>query len=232
MTRVALSAEATAYYGEVAAALGDLPAPVRADLLDDVMSHLTEVAAEGTPLDLRLGAPDAYAADLRTAAGYPPPERFAVREVTPRIGRRLARAARSADRRLGPVLGYDSLTAAGQAVLPAWWVVRGYLVGMLIVGGLFGWRHGLVPRAESLNRYAPGTAVFIGCAIVGAAMLASIRVGRWSAGWRSEYRIVVWIATAVLVAVSLINLQVLDRSAREQMGVASGHSIDRTPILG
>ena len=36
------------------------------------MAHLNEVAAEGTALDLRLGAPSAYAAELRSAAGYPP----------------------------------------------------------------------------------------------------------------------------------------------------------------
>jgi uncharacterized membrane protein len=63
----------------VRAALADLPASEVDEILDDVRSHLSDIAAElGDALDdravtARLGTPDGYAAELRAAAGYPPP---------------------------------------------------------------------------------------------------------------------------------------------------------------
>jgi hypothetical protein len=62
--------DVTAYAAAVRAALADLPAAARADLQDDLESHLAEVAAESdAPLRERLGPPEAYAADLRAAYG-------------------------------------------------------------------------------------------------------------------------------------------------------------------
>ncbi len=73
----------------VRAALADLPETEVAEILDDVRAHLAELRAEsvaeagaesggGAPagsglgaLTARLGTPAAYAAELRTAAGYP-----------------------------------------------------------------------------------------------------------------------------------------------------------------
>jgi uncharacterized membrane protein len=63
----------------VRAALADLPAGEVREILDDVRSHLSDLAAElGDALDdravaARLGTPAGYAAELRAAAGYPPP---------------------------------------------------------------------------------------------------------------------------------------------------------------
>nr|WP_238357115.1 hypothetical protein [Kribbella italica] len=72
------------YLAQVKAELADLPPGELEDVLDDVASHLTEVAAEfqqePTEGELweRLGTPRQYADELRTAAGYPastrPPE--------------------------------------------------------------------------------------------------------------------------------------------------------------
>jgi hypothetical protein len=72
------------YLAQVKAELADLPPGELEDVLDDVASHLTEVAAEfeqePTEAQLweRLGTPRQYADELRTAAGYPasnrPPE--------------------------------------------------------------------------------------------------------------------------------------------------------------
>src|SRR5215510_6762122 len=58
------------YLDRVRLALADLPADVRDELLEDLPDHLAEVLAEdaGT-LTERLGEPEAYAAELRTAAG-------------------------------------------------------------------------------------------------------------------------------------------------------------------
>jgi len=63
----------------VRAALADLPAGEVDEILDDVRSHLSDLAAElGDALDDRaladrLGTPARYADELRAAAGYPPP---------------------------------------------------------------------------------------------------------------------------------------------------------------
>src|SRR5215831_2648151 len=58
------------YAAAVRAALADLPAQERADLLEDLEDHLTEVASESdVPLTQRLGSPEQYAAEPRSAYG-------------------------------------------------------------------------------------------------------------------------------------------------------------------
>ncbi|MBB5788296.1 HAAS signaling domain-containing protein [Jiangella mangrovi] len=77
--RTAHPAVAT-YVAAVRDELGDLPPDELAEITEDVRDHLDHVAAEygddvtvGTLID-RLGAPAAYAAELRSAAGLPEPE--------------------------------------------------------------------------------------------------------------------------------------------------------------
>ena len=66
------------YLAQVRAELSDLPPGELEYVLDDVSGHLTEVAAEFedeptiAALQARLGTPQQYADELRTAAGYPP----------------------------------------------------------------------------------------------------------------------------------------------------------------
>lgn len=66
------------YLAQVRAELSDLPPGELEDVLEDVSGHLTEVAAEFeaeptiATLQERLGTPQQYADELRTAAGYPP----------------------------------------------------------------------------------------------------------------------------------------------------------------
>ena len=57
------------------AALSDLPPAEVDELLEDTEEHVRELAGEHgeDQLELRLGSPEAYAAELRSAAGYPPP---------------------------------------------------------------------------------------------------------------------------------------------------------------
>lgn len=80
---------ASEYIAGVRAALSDLPASEVAEILDDVMSHLADLATElgpdaGTPAFTdRLGTPQAYAAELRAAAGYPPAPAVAPKIQTP-----------------------------------------------------------------------------------------------------------------------------------------------------
>jgi hypothetical protein len=113
-------AEVSAYADRVRAALADLPADRREDLLADLTDHLAEVAGEDgdgarESLEARLGPPERYAAELRAAAGLPPADH--------RPGEPPSRRGRLADR---PAVqaGLDFL----RDLRPAWWVLRGLLI--------------------------------------------------------------------------------------------------------
>lgn len=104
-----------AYAERVRAALADLPAAERDDLVAELDDHLAEVAAElpeaGGTLAERLGPPEAYAAELRAAAGLPP-------APSP------VHAARS-----GPDLwaGPRAVARFLPELRPGWWVLRGLI---------------------------------------------------------------------------------------------------------
>ncbi|KAA2253597.1 hypothetical protein F0L68_32860 [Solihabitans fulvus] len=69
--------EVVDYLARMRQALADLPSTEVADILEDVGAHVAEVSAElgedssAQSLADRLGTPETYAAELRTAAGYP-----------------------------------------------------------------------------------------------------------------------------------------------------------------
>lgn len=78
-TRATAHPAVATYVAAVREALGDLPADELAEIAEDVRDHLDHIAAEygddvtvGILID-RLGAPAAYAAELRAAAGLPEP---------------------------------------------------------------------------------------------------------------------------------------------------------------
>ncbi|ROT31501.1 hypothetical protein [Micromonospora sp. HM5-17] len=139
--------EIARYVARVQATLADLPATVREELLEDLPEHLAEVAAEteGSLIE-RLGPPEAYAMELRAAAGIPP---ASARNLDQRLGAVLQAGRdrlRVVDRRLGVVLGYERLSDYVRLLRPAWWVLRGYLVAMLITVFSTGESFGLLPR--------------------------------------------------------------------------------------
>lgn len=78
-TRATAHPAVAAYVAAVRDELGDLPADEVAEIAEDVRDHLDHVAAEygdDVTIDVlidRLGAPAAYAAELRAAAGLPEP---------------------------------------------------------------------------------------------------------------------------------------------------------------
>ena len=73
-----------AYVLAVRAWLGDLPADEVEDLTAGMEADLAERAAEsGGPLGGLLGQPEAYAAELRAAAGLPPRVEVAVPDAVP-----------------------------------------------------------------------------------------------------------------------------------------------------
>ena len=107
----AVPPEVSEYLAAVRAALDDLPATERDDLLAEVEPSLLDAAFEtGGNVSARLGPAEEFAAELRTAAGLQvPPRRTHDEPRLLRAARRLVRDPRVQElRRLAPI----------------WWLVR------------------------------------------------------------------------------------------------------------
>ena len=117
-----------AYVGAVRAWLGDLPPEEVEDLTAGMEADLAERAAEsGDTLGALLGEPEAYAAELRSAAGLPP--RWApVAAVAPRPGalRSLGASVRAT--------GDDAVRRLPwlRDLRPTWWLARGAVAGWVV----------------------------------------------------------------------------------------------------
>ncbi|MEV4479285.1 HAAS signaling domain-containing protein [Micromonospora coxensis] len=197
------------YVGRVRAALADLPPAVRDELTEDLPEHLAEVAAEGDgSLVQRLGEPEAYAAELRAAAGAAEPA-AGRRRLEQRVGavahRARGRLARL-DTRLGPLLGYASASEFLRLLRPAWWVLRGYLVAMLLSVMSSDGPLGLLPRV--------GSSEFVGLVLLAGTVLASVWLGRNTGTLRRWPRRLMHAGTLVLVVFGLATLLDVDQDAR------------------
>jgi len=118
-----------AYVLAVRAWLGDLPGEEVEDLTAGMEADLAERAVEsGGPLGSLLGQPEAYAAELRSAAGLPPRVDVAVPATVPseRWTDRLARDAHELVERL-PWL---------RELRPTWWLARGAALGWVVAAVL------------------------------------------------------------------------------------------------
>ncbi|MDX5456103.1 HAAS signaling domain-containing protein [Micromonospora tulbaghiae] len=197
--------EITDYVDRVRAALADLPPGVRDELTEDLPEHLAEVAAEGEgALVDRLGTPEAYAAELRAAAGAGEGRRPARFHRLAEARERAATQIRLLDRQLGPVLGHETVSDFLRPLRPAWWLVRGWLAA-LVVAWMVDGRSGLVPRLG--GNTSMGLLLLIG------ALVASMWWGRRSAGiigWRRQLH---QIATAALLLFSFAVLVQVDERA-------------------
>jgi hypothetical protein len=128
----------TAYLAAVSAALSDLPQDERDDLLAEVETSLLEA---GGPVAARLGPPDEFAAELRSAAGL---HRQPMARADSRLRAWLRRAA--TDRRF--VAARPVLTR----LAPLWWALRGYVAVAAVALALHAaWSssYPLVPRFGS-----------------------------------------------------------------------------------
>jgi hypothetical protein len=190
-------AEVEAYLAAVRATLSDLPPAERDDLLAEVEASLREAADDAGAIGARLGSPEEFAAELRSAAGLHErlgaESRVNVRELLGRI---------AADPRVA------ALRRLGAELAPVWWVVRGYL----IVAGLAtvwhtSWsaRYPFVPRFGSaeLGLY-PIVPRFggaeVGLALIVLAVAVSVRLGlKWRNDRSSSRRSVVALNLVCLV---------------------------------
>ncbi len=119
--------DVVSYASAVRAALEPLPEAQRESLLEDLENHLAEVAGEsGVSLQERLGRPEDYAAELRSAYG-------AGNDVF-NIGRRRPLRDRAAAllKTVSSHLPDGDLRAFLPELRPGWWVVRAYLVVLFL----------------------------------------------------------------------------------------------------
>jgi hypothetical protein len=202
--------EIAGYVDAVRAALADLPDGVRAELTDDLAEHLGEVLADGDgTLEDRLGTPQAYAAELRAAAGVvggfpdpPAPDRWARLRQTVRTN--LA----AADVRVGPLLGYPTAGEFLRLLRPAWWVLRGYLAAMVLAAVLddSGQPTGLLPRI--------GGSEAVAVLLLAACILGSVWLGRRPPPRAPLPRYALHAATVVLILVAVGGFANADSSSR------------------
>lgn len=132
-----LDPEVSAYVGLVRRALGDLSAEDVEDLTGGLEADLAELAAESEePLLSRIGEPSAYAAELRSAAGFPlaDPAAVASKESWWRRDRRVLRERWTRARGDHPWL---------EKLAPVWWLLRGAVLTWMLIA-LAGGRVGLV----------------------------------------------------------------------------------------
>ncbi|MBN6051228.1 hypothetical protein JYK22_04725, partial [Nonomuraea sp. RK-328] len=147
-----------AYAQAVRDALADHPD--REELLEDLDDHLAEIAAESdVSLEERLGPPAAYAEELAAAYGGRPAGRQNRRlDLRRRLGDLHAALLRQAP--------YRALVGFLPELRPGWWVLRGYVVAMLLANLASGSHDHLAPE---------NPAEWV---MVAAAVLASVWFGR------------------------------------------------------
>ena len=191
------------YAAAVRSALASLPDDERASLLEDLENHLAEVAGESDlSLQERLGKPEDYAAELRSAYGSNAPNvkrRWPVRESS----WALVKAAFGT-----PV--YRELRALLPELLPGWWVLRAYLI-VLVFAFIFRGDSNLRPIP---NPFSSGGLLQILATLV--AIFISVRLGRRgmpvNRGWRGA-------ALALNFGIAVVALPVLVR-----MGTGYGYA--------
>jgi hypothetical protein len=181
------------YAASVRAALSDLPSEQAEVLLEDIEDHLREIAAEaGGPLTERLGSPEQYAQELRTAYG-------AVPANTPRPDP----AVQDLRRAIAWVTAsdwYRELRAFLPQLRPAWWVVRGYLAALILTAAFSqGYNLGPIPNPTSKHGLAEILAT-------GVAIWLSVRIGRRTGGFPEGARFLAVSANVVIAFIAVVVL--------------------------
>jgi hypothetical protein len=189
------ASDVATYAASVRAALSDLPADQGEILLEDLEDHLREVASEaGGPLAERLGPPEQYAQELRAAYG-----------ATHGGGTRqdpALRDLRLAVRTLTSSAWFAQVRAFLPELRPAWWVLRAYIVVLLLTEA-FSRNYNLRPIPNPFS--SRGLIEIIAAAI---AIVVSIRLGRRYRALANRGRL---IAIGANVAIALIALPVFAR---------------------
>lgn len=118
--------EVAAYVGLVRTALRDLAPEDLEDLTGGLEADLAELAAESEePLISRLGEPSSYAAELRSAAGFPP--------AVPVVDAKEPWLRRTRAQWRGRWEDWRAAYPWLEQVRPIWWVIRGAVLAYLLL---------------------------------------------------------------------------------------------------
>ena len=210
-TALPVRPDVAAFVASVRECLSDLSEDDRLELTEGLEADLTDQVAEhGGAV---LGDPEAYARELRAAAGFEPVPRRRLRVPT---GRTLAEQL-DIVRRL-----WDELVARPRvapvwtvlvALRPAWWVIRGYVAAVLVARLVPGWfDYGLIwlPGVHPVLALPILVACVAGSALVG---LGRVWPGPGSPGSSSASRVVLVLLNVVaVVALPIINGQFDEQS--------------------
>src|ERR1700687_3792745 len=164
MTSNDQASDVNTYAASVRAALSDLPSAQADVLLKDLENRLREISAEaGGPLTERLGPPEQYAQELRAAYGDARPG-----------GKRPDPALRDLRRAIDWMTTsgwYRQVRAFLPELRPAWWVLRAYLV-VLVLTAAFSRNYNLHPIPNPFS--SRGLLEIVAAAI---AIVLSVRLG-------------------------------------------------------
>jgi hypothetical protein len=230
MTTASIPSDVERYLEAVRAALADLPTVERDDLIAEVEASLLESAEDEIgPIEARLGPPEAFAAELRAAAGLHEAEEPA--PTTSQLAVLLRRVADwlTDDRRLSAARDVATQLA------PVWWVLRGYIAGAFLA----------FAATTDWSTFYPFVPRLAGSAKIGAfAILLAIAASVWL-GLRTRRRSATsWpmvVLNGLLVVACLPLFAAVDERQRSLVTLAadyaptaqavSGLAIDGRPIL-
>lgn len=224
----AATADVAAYLAAVRSSLRDLPAAERDDLVAEVEASLVESAGEGGSISARLGPPEEFAAELRSAAGL-----HATTTPAPRTSRFELLASRIAD---DPRAA--RVRSIARELAPIWWVARGYLaVGAIAYILDVNWSLSYpVPR---IGIGGPGTAE-MGLALIVVATILSVWAGLWMRRRGSPFpRLTSAVNASLVLAILPVALDATDSRTQQLlittspppvMDVTMGLAYDGVPI--
>ena len=162
-TAAQVPSEVENYLARVRAALADIPADERAELLEEVEASLHETASEtGGSVAAQLGPPEDFAAELRSAAGLHASTAAQAVSLRASLERLVSR----------PYVA--STVRFGRELAPIWWAIRGYVaVAALALAAGVSWSisHHAVPRIGNAK---------VGATLIALAVIASLALGLWS----------------------------------------------------
>lgn len=197
---IGLSPDVEIFVAAVRARFGDLDPDEREDLLEGLEADMADLVAERGPG--ALGDPDAYAEELRSAAGLAPRTRRGFGRKVPTMSPDMvivdARARFDAEIARRPWAG--SVMEFLTAVRPAWWVLRAWLLVQALDALLGPWEE--LTLLPTLMIPGAGPVLFL------LVLVASVQVGRDQ--WPTERlvpavrrRTLVFVGNVALLAIAL-----------------------------
>ena len=206
----AATADVAAYLAAVRSSLRDLPEAERDDLVAEVEASLVESAGEGGSIAARLGPPEEFAAELRSAAGL---------HETTRPERDPSQLAVLFSR-LGSDPRVASLRSLARELAPIWWVARGYLaVGAIAY--VFDTNWSTKYPVPQVGVGGPGTGE-TGLALIALAVAVSVVIGLWMRRHGSPFpRLAAAVNAALVLAILPVSLDVTATRGQELLFAAS-----------